>query len=240
MYVIDAARRRALERFQVKLGVKFNDIGLLNTALTHASYTHDFEGMADYERMEFLGDAVLELAASTYLYGNFKKLSEGELTVTRANVVRGTTLAKRASSLGIGEMLLLSDSEESSGGRTRTSNLADSFEAIIAAIYLDSGWEAARDYIWRQLAPEFENVKAGNFTPNYKSELQELIQQRELTPENVIEYVELSESGPDHMKIFECAVKIGGKIYGRGVGKSKKIAEQIAAGEALKILNAGR
>ena len=232
-FKIDAARRRALENFQHKLGVKFKNLELLNTALTHASYTKEHEDVPNYERMEFLGDAVLELASSIYLYENFKNLSEGELTVTRANVVRGTTLSKLAANLGVGNMLLLSYSEDSMGGRERSSNLEDAFEAIVAAIYLDQGWEVARDYVWRQLAPAFENVKVGNVLPNYKSELQELIQQNSV---NTIEYIEISESGPPHMKTFECAVKIDGRIYGTGVGKSKKLAEQMAAGEALKVL----
>lgn len=233
---MDSARRRALEKFQVKLGVHFKNLELLDVALTHSSYTKEFEGVPNYERMEFLGDAVLEMASSIYLYQNFKNLSEGELTVTRANIVRGTTLSKLAANLGIGDMLRLSYSEESIGGRERASNLEDAFEAVIAAIYLDAGWEVAKDYVWRQLAPEFENVKVGNFTPNYKSELQELIQHE--SNGSKIEYIELSSSGPDHMKTFECAVKIDDEILGTGIGKSKKIAEQIAAGEALKILYA--
>ena len=231
---MDSVRRRALEKFQVKLGVQFKDLELLNVALTHSSYSKEFEGVPNYERLEFLGDAVLELASSTYLYKNFPKLSEGELTVTRANIVCGSTLSKLSAKLGIGDMLLMNYSEESGGGRHRASNLEDAFESVIGAIYLDCGWEIAKDYVWRQLAPEFENVKTGNFLPNYKSDLQELIQQ---TGSNTIEYFEISESGPDHMKTFECGVKIDGKVYGKVVGKTKKIAEQVAAGEALKVIS---
>ena len=150
-------------------------------------------------------------------------------------MVCGATLSKLSGKLGIGDVLLMSYSEESGGGRKRASNLEDAFEAVIGAIYLDCGWEVAKDYVWRQLAPEFENIKIGNLLPNYKSELQELVQQ---TGNNVIEYFEISESGPDHMKTFLCGVKINGKIYGKGTGKTKKIAEQVAAGEALKILKA--
>lgn len=237
MTKITAARRRSLEKFQEKLGVQFKNLKLLDTALTHSSYTRDLEdsSVENYERLEFLGDAVLELASSTYLYKNFPNLSEGELTVTRANVVRGTTLSKLAAKLGVGEMLILGYSEDSMGGRARASNLEDAFEAIIGAIYLDSGWKNARDYVWRQLASEFENVKIGNVEPNYKSILQEFIQQQARA--NIVEYFEVSESGPPHDKTFECAVKIDGEVYGSGVGKSKKLAEQAAASVAIKKLN---
>ncbi len=237
MSKIDSARRRALENFQAKLGVQFQNLKLLDTALTHSSYTRELEDstLENYERLEFLGDAVLELASSTYLYKNFPNLSEGELTVTRANIVRGTTLSKLAAKLGVGEMLILSYSEDSMGGRARASNLEDAFEAIIGAIYLDSGWEIARDYVLRQLASEFENVKIGNVEPNYKSILQEFIQQQ--AHANIIEYFEVSESGPPHDKTFECAVTIDGEVYGTGFGKSKKLAEQKAASVALKKLD---
>lgn len=234
-FKIDAVRRRALEKFQEKLGVKFKNISLLDTALTHSSYTKEHEGVENYERMEFLGDALLELASSIHLYENFPNLSEGELTVTRANVVCGSTLAKLSKNLGIGKMLRLSEGEEDNNGRERSSNLEDAFESVIAAIYLDQGWEVARDYVWRQLAPEFKNVKIGNVEPNYKSILQEYIQQQ--AHANIIEYVTLSEEGPPHDRTFECAVKIDGEFYGTGVGKSKQAAEKIAASEALKKLD---
>lgn len=232
---IDAVRRRSLEEFQEKLGVQFKNISLLDTALTHSSYTKEHEGVENFERMEFLGDALLELATSIHLYENFPNLSEGELTVTRANVVCGSTLSKLSDKLGIGRMLLLSESEEVNDGRKRASNLEDAFEAVIAAIFLDQGWEVAREYVWRQLATEFKNVKIGKVEPNYKSELQEYIQGTDHTIK--IEYFEISEDGPPHDKTFECGVKLNDEIFGTGVGKSKQAAEKIAASEALKKLN---
>ena len=232
---IDAARRRTLEKFQERLGVQFKNIALLDTALTHSSYTKEHEGVENYERMEFLGDALLGLSSAIYLYENFPDLAEGELTVTRANVVCGATLSRLSKNLGIGRVLLLSESEEANDGRKRASNLEDAFESVIAAIYLDQGWEAARNYVWRQLAPEFKNVKIGNVEPNFKSELQEYIQGTDHTIK--IEYFEISEDGPPHDRTFECGVKLNGEIYGTGVGKSKQAAEKIAASVALKKLN---
>ena len=232
---IDAVRRRTLEKFQERLGVQFKNIALLDTALTHSSYTKEHEGVENYERMEFLGDALLGLSSAIYLYENFPDLAEGELTVTRANVVCGATLSRLSKNLGIGRVLLLSESEEANDGRKRASNLEDAFESVIAAIYLDQGWEAARNYVWRQLAPEFKNVKIGNVEPNFKSELQEYIQGTDHTIK--IEYFEISEDGPPHDRTFECGVKLNGEIYGTGVGKSKQAAEKIAASVALKKLN---
>ena len=231
---ISAPRHRELQRLEEKLGVKFNNIENLNAALIHTSYANEGErNLESNERLEFLGDAVLELASSTYLYEKFPELSEGQLTKTRASIVCSTTLAKLGKNLGLGKILLLGHGEEVSGGRERISNLEDTFESIIGALYLDSGWEVAKDYVIRQLTPEFQNAKIGQNLKDFKTTLQELIQR---DPTKKIEYVELSSSGPDHMKVFECAAKINGKIYGKGTGKSKKIAEQAAAEKTLAML----
>ena len=231
---IDEYRRKILLQLEKKLGVKFNKIELLNNALTHTSYANEKGKIFDNnERLEFLGDAVLELASSTYLFEKFSEMSEGELTKTRASIVCQQTLAKLAKNLNIGEVLLLGHGEEASGGRTRTTTLEDTFEAIIGAIYLDSGWEVAKNYVIRQLAPEFEKIKNGQNPKDFKSQLQEIVQRK---PSSKIEYVELSASGPDHMKTFEYAVKIDGKIFGKGTGKTKKLAEQMAAQKALEKL----
>ncbi len=231
---IDEARLKDLNRLEKKLGVKFKNLELLNLALTHSSYSREMdEKISHNERLEFLGDAVLELASSTYLFEHFQDFSEGELTKSRASIVCQPILAKLGGKLGLGEMLLLGRGEEASGGRTRTTNLEDVFEAVIGAIYLDGGWEIAREYVMRQLAPEFENVKLGKNLKDYKSRLQEVVQKN---PDGKIEYIELDSYGPDHMKTFECAVKINDKICGKGIGKSKKIAEQMAAQKALEKL----
>ena len=228
-------RRQVLLDFEKLIGVKFNDIELLNTALTHTSYANERERqIPDNEKLEFLGDAVLELSSSTYLYNNFTDFSEGELTKTRASIVCQDTLARLARKLNIGGLLLLGRGEEANGGRERDSTLEDAFEAVIGAIYLDQGWEIAKDYVIRQLAPEFESAKDGSNRRDYKTTLQEIIQQM---PPSRLSYIEISVSGPDHNRTFEYAVDIDGKIYGRGIGKSKKSAEQMAAKKTLELLS---
>lgn len=235
---ITAPRRRELLSLEKKLGVEFKKIELLNTALTHTSYANEKGKVFEpNERLEFLGDAVLELASSTYLFKNFGELSEGELTKTRAKIVCQPTLAKLSSKLGVGKLLLFGRSAEIGGGRTRESILEDAFEAIIGAIYLDRGWEVAKDFVFRQIAPEFKNIGKAEVLKDFKSALQILVQKN---PSSTIEYIELGESGPDHMKTFEAAVKIDNKICGKGSGKTKKLAEQMAAKKALEKLNNGK
>lgn len=226
-----AARKGELFALAQRLGVTFHDIGLLHTALVHTSYANEAQGrVAHNERLEFLGDAVLELASSTYLYTHFPRLPEGELTKTRASIVCSAALAKIAARLGLGEYLLLGHGEEMSGGRKRTTNLEDAFEAVLGAIYLDQGWEVARDYALRQLAPEFEQVRHGENLQDYKTLLQELVQK---TPGSIIAYELLEATGPDHAKHYRYAVVIDGKTCGEGEGSSKKEAEQQAAQRAL-------
>ncbi|MCI6751951.1 ribonuclease III [Selenomonas bovis] len=226
-----AARKGELLALAQRLGVTFHDIGLLHTALIHTSYANEAQGrVAHNERLEFLGDAVLELASSTYLYTHFPTLPEGELTKTRASIVCSAALAKIAARLGLGEYLLLGHGEEMSGGRARTTNLEDAFEAVLGAIYLDQGWETARDYALRQLAPEFDQVRHGENLQDYKTLLQELVQK---TPGSTIAYELLEATGPDHAKHYRYAVVIDGKTCGEGEGSSKKEAEQQAARMAL-------
>ena len=245
---ITAARRRQLHKLEKVLEVKFNNIEILHVALTHKSYAKSLEAneessanskiettkFAHNERLEFLGDAVLELASSIYLFTKFENLSEGELTKTRATIVCGPTLTKLANKLGFGEILLMNIGEFQQGGRKRDSNLEDAFEAVIGAIYLDQGWEVAKDYVWRQLADEFNNVKLGKTAVDFKTVLQEY-SQREY--EGALpEYIEISEEGPPHDRTFEAAVKVNGEIMGYGVGRSKQLAEKSAAEVALKKL----
>ena len=229
-------RRQELLKFSQKLEVEFNDINLLNTALTHTSYANERERqIPDNERLEFLGDAVLELASSTYLYKNFKELSEGELTKTRASIVCQGTLSKLARKLEVGKLILLGRGEAANDGRERDSTLEDTFEAIIGAIYLDQGWSVAMNYVIRQLAPEFASARDGSNRQDYKTVLQEIVQQN---PQSKITYIELSVNGPDHMRSYEFVVDIDGKTYGKGTGRSKKMAEQMAAKETLKLMEA--
>ena len=243
---IDAPRRRVLDAFQKKIGVNFNRIEFLNIALTHSSYSRSYgKVFNDNEKLEFMGDAVLELASSSYIFKKFPSLSEGDLTKLRASVVCQATLAKIARRLKIGDKLLFDYGEESTGGKDRDSNLEDAFESIIGAIYLDLGWDFAKNFVFTQLEPEFQNLSDENISDelpkiirknlsDYKSNLQEFLMKD--NPNVKIEYVELNSSGPPHMPTFEYAVKIDDKIFGKGTGNSKKIAEQMAAKKALQKL----
>ncbi len=219
-----------------RLGVAFCNITLLHQALTHTSFANEMKKshIQHNERLEFLGDAVLELVISAYLYKKFPALPEGELTKARAAAVCEATLAKRARELELGDYLLFGKGELASGGRGRTSILADAFEAVIGAIYLDNGLDSARDFILAQLAGELAEIKNGNAIQDYKTLLQEVVQK---DSENRIAYRIVAESGPDHDKVFETAVVINDEEMGRGSGKSKKEAEQRAAHEALLKLH---
>ena len=225
-------RRKELETLSVKLGVRFRNLALLDRALTHTSYANEAKRKTDHnERLEFLGDAVLELASSTYLYGHFKKLPEGELTKIRASIVRSETLARLARDLGLGEHLLLGRGEEMGGGRSRQTNLEDAFEAVIGAIYEDQGWETAQDYVVRQLSQEFAQASlVGEILTDYKTTFQEVVHKN---PDKVITYEEVGESGPAHERVFTSRVLVDGIPYGEGSGRSKKAAEQQAARAAL-------
>ena len=228
--ILTNKRRTELKKFAEKLGVKFKHIETLHIALTHKSYANEFEPRIKYnERLEFLGDAVLGLAAATYLFEHFTHLKEGELTKTRSGIVRQSTLTRIAKEINLGDLLLLGPTEYPFG-RERDSNLEDAMEAVIGAIYIDQGWEVARDYVFRQFEEEFERVKVTGIPKDYKSKLQEIIQKN---PPMKLTYADLNSSGPDHMKSFESAAMIDGKIFGRGTGRSKKAAEQEAARRAL-------
>ena len=225
-----------MENFAKRLGVTFEHIEILHVALTHKSYANEFEPRIKYnERLEFLGDAVLGLATATYLFEHFTHLKEGELTKTRSGIVRQSTLTRVAKEIKLDDLLLLGPTEINSE-RGRDSNLEDAMEAVIGAIYLDCGWEVARDYVFRQFGAEFERVKVTGIPKDYKSKLQEVIQKQ---PPKKLSYADLGASGPDHMRSFESAALIDGKIFGRGIGRSKKAAEQEAARAALRKLGIG-
>ncbi|RGS74741.1 ribonuclease III [Mitsuokella sp. AF21-1AC] len=230
------SRRQELLTLSERLGVTFRDLGLLDQALTHTSYANESKrNTAHNERLEFLGDAVLELASSTYLYEHFPEMPEGELTRTRASIVCSTTLAGLAAGLGLGDYLLLGHGEEMGGGRTRQTNLEDVFEAVIGAVYLDQGWAAAKDYVVRQLRGEFQKAERGAILKDYKTILQERVFRRE---GQSIVYRLVREAGPDHDKSFTFEVVVTGKVMGEGTGRSKKEAEQHAARMALERLEA--
>jgi len=208
---------------------------LLEQAFVHPSYLNENPGfvLPDNERLEFLGDAILNFTVAERLYKEFPKLSEGDLTEIRASLVCRDTLAEVASSLKIGEWLLLGQGEETSGGRTKQSNLANTMEALIGAIYLDGGLAKARKFVLRQLKPELKKIKAGKMTPNYKALVQEFIQGQK-KPAPVYRLVEIT--GPDHNKEFTAEILVEGEALGRGTGNSKKAAESQAARTAWEKL----
>jgi ribonuclease-3 len=212
------------------LGYTFRDRGLLEQALRHASWCneHSAAHLEDNERLEFLGDAVLDLVVGHKLMTRYPQLREGELSVTRAQVVSEAGLSEVAGQLGIGQWMVLGKGEEKSGGRTKPSILADAFEAILAAVYLDGGFVAAVEIVERLLAQRIETVEFKGFY-DFKTRLQETAQARlKATPT----YRVVQELGPDHDKRFVVAVTIGEDEWARAVGKSKKEAEQMAAAEA--------
>jgi ribonuclease-3 len=220
---------------QKNLGISFNQESLLEQAFVHPSYLNENPGfvLPDNERLEFLGDAILNFTVAERLYKEFPKLSEGDLTEIRASLVCRDTLAEVASSLKIGEWLLLGQGEETSGGRTKQSNLANTMEALIGAIYLDGGLAKARKFVLRQLKPELKKIKAGKMTPNYKALVQEFIQGQK-KPAPVYRLVEIT--GPDHNKEFTAEILVEGEALGRGTGNSKKAAESQAARTAWEKL----
>lgn len=233
---LDEQRAASLLDLAQRLNTHFTNWNLLHQALTHTSFANEIKRvqLVHNERLEFLGDAVLELVISTYLYTTFPSLSEGELTKARAAVVCEATLAKRAAGLQLGQYLLFGKGELATGGRERVSILADAFEAVIGAIYLESGLTGATDFILAQLAEDLQSIKTGTYIQDYKTVLQEEVQK---DSNNHVSYVILSESGPDHNKRFETAVLINDCQYGIGLGKSKKEAEQLAAKQALEKMN---
>lgn len=231
---LTSKRERDLLALSAELGVTFRDLKLLDQALTHTSYANEQKRETPHnERLEFLGDAVLELASSTYLYGQFPTMPEGDLTKTRAGLVCSESLAALAEELHLGEYFLLGHGEELGGGRTRQTNLEDVFEAVIGAIYLDQGWEMARDYVLRVMKTAFSKIGQGLVLKDYKTILQEFVFAKE--PQEIT-YELTGAEGPDHAKTFFFQVRIGGKVYGTGEGKSKKVAEQHAARMALEKL----
>lgn len=222
-----------LSLLEEKLGYKFKNITFLETGVTHSSYANEAKSHITYnERQEFLGDAVLSIIVSDYIFENYTKLPEGELTKLRASLVCEKSLCEFSQELDMGTFLRLGHGEELMGGRERPSILADAFEAVLAAIYLDGGIEPATSFVLRFVKKSLEHVENAPFK-DYKTLLQEIIQRN---PEERLTYVLVGESGPDHDKRFEVDVLLNSNVIGHGIGKSKKSAEQVAAKEALKLM----
>lgn len=231
---MDGKRLASLTELADSLHLKLKNVQTLNTALIHPTFVFENKNLQleHNQRLEFLGDAVLDLIVGEYLYKKYPKKPEGELTKIRAAVVCETSLAKVAKRLKLGEKLLLGKGEEITGGRERPSILADAFEAVTAAIYLESGLEEAEKFVIEQLAPEIEEVINSGFK-DYKTMLQELVQKDH---DDNVSYTILEESGPDHDKSFVAGVIWKNKLLAKGKGKSKKEAEQQAASRAIQLL----
>ncbi|MCX7722884.1 MAG: ribonuclease III [Verrucomicrobiae bacterium] len=223
-----------VEVLQQRLGYRFHSPELLGLALTHPSAAHERGTPLQHnQRLEFLGDAVLQLVLSAELYTRFPTFPEGVLTKARARLVNRRALAEQGRQLGLGEFLELSRGEEQQGGRNRPSSLADAFEAVIGAIFLDGGLDAARAFVLSRFGHALEQLPALPAIENPKGELQELLQARSAAPPH---YKLVSATGPDHDRVFECTVEHEGVELGRGRGKSKKEAEAAAALAALEFL----
>ncbi|MDI9259944.1 ribonuclease III [Alicyclobacillus sendaiensis] len=221
---------------QELLNLQFKDVNLLKQAFTHASYRNEHRKLhvEDNERLEFLGDAVLELVVSDFLYRTYPRMPEGELTRMRAAIVCEASLVRFAKRLSFDQYIRLGRGEERSGGRSRPALLADVFEAFLGALYLDQGLEAVRQFVHTHMVPYLPDVSAGL---DYKTALQEFVQQRHQTP---VRYVIVEERGPAHAREFVVQVELGGEVRGVGIGRSKKEAEQQAAAMALASLSEER
>ncbi len=222
-----------IKEFQEKIGYKFKNEKLIIEALSHSSYANECKKQRkNNERLEFLGDSVLSVIVSDYIFEHFKHLPEGELTKLRASLVCEQALFDFSKKIDLGKYIFLGKGEEITGGRERPSIVSDAFEAVIAAIYLDGGLKVASKYVLSFIPEDVKPHSVVSFV-DYKTALQEIIQKN---PEEKVEYVLTDESGPDHDKKFTVNVMLNSNVIGTGIGKSKKSAEQNAAKEALSLM----
>ncbi len=222
-----------LEEFEKIIGYKFNDRQLLFEALSHSSFANESKHRyRSNERLEFLGDSVLSIVVSDYIFKHCRDIPEGELTKTRATLVCEKALYTFGERIDLGSFIMLGKGEELAGGRERPSIIADAFEAVIAAIYLDGGMEPVRKHILRFLPEDIQGAVADAYD-DYKTILQEIVQKN---PEEHVEYRIAGESGPDHNKSFTVQVMLNSNVIGEGTAHSKKSAEQQAAHEALRLM----
>ncbi|WP_064613438.1 ribonuclease III [Streptobacillus moniliformis] len=229
-------KKMDLEKLMSKINYTFKNKKLLLEALTHSSYVneHNFPNIKDNERLEFLGDSVMDLITTEYIYKNNLKSNEGELSKIKSQIISETVFSTISRDLNLGNYIFLSNGENMSGGRERNSVLGDVFEAMVGAIYLDSDYATTRDFVLKLLESKINNLDKIEWVSDYKSALQEITQLKyKVTPI----YTVLSEIGPDHDKTFEIEVRVEERLYGKGVAKSKKMAEKIAAKQAIEKLN---
>jgi ribonuclease-3 len=230
---------RAIADLEQRIGYRFRDVGLLEHALTHKSKAHEDAtgGVVDNESLEFLGDAVLGFVVADLLYREFPHFQEGQKSKAKAALVSTAALAELAQRIGLGAYLLLGRGEEKTGGRQKQALLADGCEAVIAAVYLDGGVDAARNFILGELRDEIEHVRSPDFLRDFKSALQERLQ---ADGRPLPEYEVTAERGPDHDKRFHVTVRASGVVLAESEGRTKKEAEQVAARHALAALNQSR
>ena len=221
-----------IKKFQEVIGYHFHDEKLLRQALTHSSFANEkhLKKHSDNERLEFLGDAVLEIISSEFLYKEYPDKPEGELTKLRASIVCEPTLALCTKDIALGEYLLLGKGENQTGGRGRKSILSDALEAVIGAIYLDGGFANAKEFIHKYILTDIEHKQ---LFYDSKTILQEIVQENGTQP---VEYILTKEEGPDHNKNFTVEARVNGKVMGQGSGHTKKAAEQAAAYQAIRVL----
>jgi ribonuclease-3 len=226
--------RESLRTLEGSIGHAFSDPGLLQRALTHSSYANEnrASGCECNERLEFLGDSILGLCTADHLYRTFPQMPEGQMTRLRAELVCESSLYQTASALQLGKYLLLGKGEESNGGRDRESILSDAVEALIAAIYLDAGMEAAAGFVFEHILSK-RTIRPETVSADYKTALQEIVQRE---GGQTLSYRLIGEEGPDHAKIFRMQACLNDRPIGTGEGRSKKEAEQIAAKNALEVL----
>jgi len=229
------SRLRELKSFCQEHGIYLADLSLLDQALTHTSYAHEAAGGDDYERLEFLGDSVIGLFVVEYLYNSFPTMGEGDMTKIKSEVVSQTTLSAVATDLGLNRLLNLGKGEVLSRGRRKPSILADTYEALVGALYLSAPPEATKNFVLSALEPKIADVVGRGNLENYKSLLQKVSLDR--FGENPA-YRLLSRKGPAHDAVFVVGVEIGGRLYGRGTGRSRKDAEMRAARRTLQMLKA--
>lgn len=220
---------KSISELEKRIGYCFRDKALLKQAMTHSSFVNEqrIRKLPDYERLEFLGDAVLEVTVSDFLFRHFPDVREGELTKRRASIVCGPSLAQCMENLGLGQYIQMGKGEEATGGRHKENILSDVLEAMIGAIYLDGGFEMAVAFIHRFVLPDFEDK---HLFYDSKTLLQEYVQREKGA---VLEYILVKEYGPDHNREFAVEARVNGKTVGKGIGKTKKAAEQQAAYKAL-------
>lgn len=229
---------KIIEELESKINYTFNDKGRLILALTHSSFANEKKNRRESnERLEFLGDAVLNIITSDYIYKNCPALAEGQMTKLRASLVCEASLMKCANNIQLGRYLFLGKGEENTGGRTRASILSDALEALIGAVYVDGGMEEVSRFIYGVIGFPFDDFRRKELFTDYKTKFQELIQRKS---DRRIHYNILSEHGPDHDKVFVTQLFVGDALFGEGKGKNKKEAEQNAAKAALSKIKEGR